>query len=68
VPADFHPAHISAAFDGAVWTVDESGNVWRYNARNNNFVQVGSGMASVVVGGDAAIWALDPAGRIYQYW
>jgi hypothetical protein len=68
VPANFTPAMIAAGFDNAAWVVDQSGNVWRYDAQSQSFVQAGSGMKSIAVASDAVIWALDPAGHIYQYW
>lgn len=59
--------HVAVGADGAVWGLDEAGDIFTYNSQAQTWTQVGGSLTQIAIGSSGAVWGLNAAGQIYRW-
>lgn len=59
--------HIVVGADGAVWGVDQSGEIFSYSLQSQTWTQIGGSLSQIAIGSSNAVWGLNAAGQIYRW-
>ena len=58
---------ISVGGDGTLWGVSSSGQIFIYDERTENWVEISGSLTHVAVGSNGAVWGLNAAGSVYRW-
>lgn len=58
---------ISVAVDGTSWALDNSGDIFRYDAQAQAWTQIPGSLAYIAAGSANAVWGINSSGEIYRW-